>query len=400
MKVPLQHNISSPFPWTRHALVFLVVLALSLLMVRQALAATILTPDPNGKLMIQARRSTTSLILKVIDEKELATLRVAREGRRNSAAQSIDPMGQWRDGGTIYVHYTLPLKKGNNSFIIYPDEQELKIRYRPVRTLLNVDFEAPAAYLFHRNAVVPKVCAKCHTDQLPEDADLNVKRLQKNEDFSPVCFSCHRQLISKSMWLHSPSANVYCMSCHQEGQKNTKITMITGRVDQICFDCHVNKKKFKDQAHVHGPVGTGDCTVCHDPHGDKYKFQLWAENRSGICIGCHTNKKELIKRREGFYAHGILQGGGCKACHDPHASETRFQLIKPINELCSSCHTRLLGVTKGHPVGNHPLKGKPDPRRKGRELSCSSCHNPHGSSYRFLLIGDMLGGHVCSKCHH
>jgi len=400
MESPLQHNSSLPVQGTPQGLIVLVIVLLFHLASQQALAVTILTPDPTGKLMIQARRSTTSLILKVINEQEMAGLRVAREGRRDSEPQIIDPMGQWRDSGSIYVHYTLPLKKGNNIFTIFPDERELKIRYRPVRTLINVDFEDPAAYLFHRQTVVPKVCAICHTEKLPEDADLDLKRLERNEDFSPLCFSCHRQLINRSMWLHSPSANVYCMSCHQEGHEKTTITVISGRVDQICFDCHVNKKKFREQPHVHGPVGTGDCTVCHDPHGDKFKFQLWAEHRSGLCIGCHTDKRDLMKRREGFYSHGILRGGGCKACHDPHASETRFQLIKPINELCSSCHTRLLGVEKGHPVGNHPLKGKPDPRRKGRELSCSSCHNPHGSSFRYLLIGDMLGGHVCSKCHH
>jgi predicted CXXCH cytochrome family protein len=373
---------------------------LFLLAGQHAHAYTILTPDPNAKLKIQSRRSTTSLVLEVSNEQELAGLRVTREGKRNSGPMIIDPLGKWQDQDSTYVHYTLSLKKGANTFIILPDERELKIRYQPIRTLLNVDFEDPAAYLFHRKDVVPEVCSSCHTKTLPKDANLDVKRLRKNTDFSPICFSCHRQLISQSMWLHSPSANVYCKSCHQEGEGKTKITVISGRVDEICFGCHVNKIKLKDRAHVHGPVGTGDCTVCHDPHGDRHKFQLWADSKSALCIGCHQDKKDLVKMRVGFYSHGILQGGGCAACHDPHASETRFQLIKPINELCSSCHTRLIGVEKGHPVGSHPLKEKPDPRRKGRELSCSSCHNPHGSSFRHLLIGDLLGGHVCSKCHH
>ncbi|WP_456473381.1 cytochrome c3 family protein [Desulfolithobacter sp.] len=363
-------------------------------------AYTILTPDPGkGKLMIQARRSTTTLILKVTNQKELAYLRVEHVLNRRGETQVIDALGHWKKNGVDYVHYTLPMKRGTNTYIIYPDERELKIRYRPVRTLLGVDFEDAAAHLFHRNAVVPGECGKCHTEKLPQDANLDIKRLQKNEDFSPVCFSCHRQLISQSMWLHSPSANVYCMSCHRKGKGQTRITMLTGRVDEICFECHVNKQKFRDQKHVHGPVGTGDCTVCHDPHGDRYKFQLWADSMSDLCVGCHADKKDTAKKSIGFYSHGIIQGGGCIACHSPHASANRFQLHKPINDLCTSCHIELQGVEQGHPVGNHPLKGKPDPRRKGRDLSCSSCHNPHGSSYRYMLIGDLLGGHVCSKCH-
>ncbi len=363
-------------------------------------AYTILSPKSDKPLLLQARKNTISLILKVTDKNELSALRVERLTRLGDKEQVIDSQGNYGLNSVFYVHYILPLKKGTNRFRIFPDEGELKIRYRPIRTIVNVNFEGPATFLFHRKAVIPKPCSSCHTKKLPKDANLDVKRLQKNSDYSPACFSCHRRLISRSIWLHSPSANVQCMSCHQQKPGKTMISILEGRVDDVCFGCHVNKRKFKESAHVHGPVGTGDCTVCHDPHGDNYKFQLWADGRSAICIGCHADKRDSLKQQVGFYSHGIIQGGGCVSCHDAHSSPNRFQLYKPINELCTSCHTALQRLETGHPVGNHPLSNKPDPRRKGRELSCTSCHNPHGSNYRYLLIGDLLGGHVCSKCHH
>ncbi|MBU1060426.1 MAG: cytochrome c3 family protein [Proteobacteria bacterium] len=375
-------------------------LFLSLFLTDLCFAYTIVSPVSSKPIIIQARRPLSTMVLKLSSKDELASLRVATAQNRAGEDQVIDPMGLYEKDGLSYIHYSLPLKKGDNTFVINPGEQELKIEYIPVRTLLNINFEDSNAFLFHRTAVIPEECGLCHTEQLPEGHGLDVERLKKNADYSPACFSCHRNLHSKGEWLHGPAANIYCMSCHKKGVDDTKITLLTGRVDDVCFQCHINKIKFRTQEHVHGPVGTGDCTICHDPHGDAYQFQLWAEGTTALCIGCHGNKKNIGKKSIGFYPHGIVLGSGCVACHSPHASGNRFQLYKPINELCISCHINLADVEKGHPVGNHPLKNKIDPRRKDRELACTSCHNPHGSNYRFLLIGDILGGHVCNKCHN
>jgi len=362
-------------------------------------AYSILTPASDARLFIQARRPISNMIIKVSGADELARLRVDEVINKNIDTRSVDTIGQWENNGSTYVHYILHLKKGTNIFIVNPGGKEVNIRYHPLRTLLNVDVDDPKAYLFHRNDVVPADCAQCHNKTVPKDSNLDFKRLEKNTDFAPVCFSCHRKLIRQSLWLHSPSANVFCWSCHRQGEGNTKVPMLSGRVDENCFECHVNRKKFRN-SYVHGPVGTGDCTVCHDPHGGEYEYQLWADAKAGICVGCHLDKKNTQIKTIGFYSHGIIQGGGCIVCHNTHSDDYRFQLYNTINELCVSCHSGLQDVEKGHPVGNHPLRGKADPLRKGRELSCTSCHNPHGSSFRYILIGDLLGGHVCSKCHH
>ncbi|MDW7772487.1 MAG: cytochrome c3 family protein [Desulfobulbaceae bacterium] len=361
-------------------------------------AYTIHTPPASDdRLFIQSRRPFFNMVIEAAPD-ELERLRVEEVLNRDVDTRELSSLGQWVYNGNFHIHYILPLKNGNNSFIVNPGGKEVNIYYRQVRSLLNVDVADPKAYLFHREEVMPAVCTHCHSEKLPDDAGLDVTRLEKNADYSPVCFSCHRRLIRQSKWLHSPSANVFCWSCHQQEEEGSRVPMLSGRVDDNCFTCHVNKHKFMNDF-VHGPVGTGDCTVCHDPHGGQYEFQLWADSKADLCVGCHLDKKNVMKKTIGFYPHGIIQGGGCIVCHNTHADGYRFQLYDTINNLCVSCHTGLQDVEKGHPVGNHPLKGKPDPLRAGRELACSSCHNPHGSYYRYLLIGDLLGGHVCSKCH-
>ncbi len=363
-------------------------------------AYTILTPPTGKKLLVRARRGAAGLVIRAADNGERRSLQVGRLGNRQGAVEPLAPAGSWRKDGSYYVHYRLPLKKGINTFVIKPGGRKIIVRYQPQPTLPPFGSSESGVYLFHRQEVVPVACRGCHDRKLPAGSGLEMKELEKNSNFSPVCFSCHRRLISGSKWLHGPSANLECLTCHRRGEGNKKTAVPTGRVPDLCYRCHVNERQWKTKAYVHGPVSIGDCTVCHDPHGARYKFELWADPKTGLCIACHTDKRQSVRKTRGFHRHGIIVGSGCGACHDPHASDYPFQLYKPINKLCAGCHLRLQGMTSGHPVGGHPLTGKPDPRHKGRELSCASCHRPHGSNYQYLLIGSLLGGNVCTKCHH
>lgn len=378
----------------------LLVVAGFMLAPLSAAAYEVLTPPVKEKSLVNARRAESHLVIKAADKSEAASLSVGRIVNRDGDTSSLKSLGTWEKDGAVYVHYLLALKKGTNRYIINPGEQELAVRYQPLRTLLQLDPDNPKAYLFHRNDVVPASCSGCHTEKLPENSGLNVQQLSKNADFSPVCYSCHKKMTSGDKWLHGPAASVACMTCHRRGEGNRKISTLVGRVDEACFSCHINKRKWTKNSYVHGPAATGDCTVCHDPHGAEFPYMLWADPKMDICIACHTDKQNIKKKKKGFVEHGIIEGNGCSACHSPHASDYRFQLAGSINDVCVSCHISMKGVEDGHPVGNHPLSDADDPRRKGRELSCSSCHNPHGANYQYLLIGSLLGGHVCSKCHN
>ena len=350
-------------------------------------APEIIVPPPSAT--VYARQPTTHLVVRQQKNESIRRTRVRKDDLL------FAPQGIWQSKkGEYYLHFRLPLTPGKNSFELVPAGKDINVKYRPLRSLLNVNFDGKNVFLFHRDNLLPESCKECHKDKPAK----NSKPIDSQAQ--PLCFSCHKNIIENN-WKHSPAATLQCRSCHQETSDPNKIAIPVGKVETSCFQCHVSKKSWLKMGHIHGPVGTGDCTVCHNPHADQNPSQLWAEGKDVICVACHTDKKDLLAEDSStYYIHGIIKGGGCIACHSPHATEHRFQLYKPINELCVGCHTSFKDVVKGHPVGGHPVQGVKDPRRPERAFACTSCHNPHGSDYKFLLIGDILGGQVCSQCHY
>lgn len=350
-------------------------------------ASEILFPPVSST--IYARQPSTHLIVRQQKNENISLSRIRKD------ELLFAPQGVWQSKtGDYYLHFRLPLTPGKNYLELIPSGQEVKVRYKPLRSLINVNLQAKGVFLFHRNELLPADCMECHKEEMrPESGRIDSLA-------QPLCLGCHKNIIAAN-WKHSPAVTLQCRTCHQEGADPSKITIPVGKVESSCFQCHVNKAAWLKMAHIHGPVGTGDCTVCHNPHADQNPAQLWAEGKSQICVACHTDKKDLLAEESSvYYIHGIIKGGGCVSCHSPHATEHRFQLYKPINELCVGCHTSFKDVVKGHPVGGHPVQGVKDPRRPERTFACTSCHNPHGSDYKFLLIGDILGGQVCSQCHY
>jgi len=350
----------------------------------------LLTPAADS--IIYSRNRNINVVVAVSDKADIGRVGLS-DSRRGSM---FNPLGRWEKNGLTYVHFRVPLRRGRNVLSLAPVSREIRIRYFPVSSLLNVDYSRPDIFLFHRAEEVPAECGGCHTDKLPDSA--KVGRVIYGR-YSPNCYSCHPKTAAAGEWRHFPAANLLCKSCHEKpGEK--KITVPDGKVEEICFRCHINDRKWRKDSHIHGPVGTGDCTICHDPHNGNFRGQLWADGNGELCVACHADMKRFIQPgQKRFYVHGILQARGCNICHSPHASNHRFQLTDEINDLCVSCHTGLADLKRGHPVANHPLKDRPDPRRSGRKMSCTSCHDPHGSKFKYLLIADVRGGRICVECH-
>jgi predicted CXXCH cytochrome family protein len=103
--------------------------------------------------------------------------------------------------------------------------------------------------------------------------------------------------------------------------------------------------------------------------------------------------------------HAALAGGTCGDCHHPHASDNLFQLVKPIDDLCISCHSEAnigngVHIARGFKASGHPVKEKKDPRRTGREFACSSCHDPHSSDWAKLYRYKAQSAfELCQYCH-
>ncbi|GAB7027091.1 cytochrome c3 family protein [Geotalea toluenoxydans] len=198
--------------------------------------------------------------------------------------------------------------------------------------------------------------------------------------------------------MHVPELEKYCSPCHDMNPTTAQLDTNMDKKNP-CYGCH---KKMGNTNFVHGPAGTFSCAYCHNLKGiPKYAVML---RDAALCNECHADKASEFKKKK--FLHGPIEAGMCEICHDPHGSNFTSQLRLPINELCLSCHesvgkeTHVVRLTDG---AGHPLKDKPDPSKpgSGRDLSCISCHNPHGGEARFFFqnnVEDRM--QLCQVCHN
>ncbi|MEW5746836.1 MAG: cytochrome c3 family protein [Nitrospirota bacterium] len=149
----------------------------------------------------------------------------------------------------------------------------------------------------------------------------------------------------------------------------------------VTGQCHskMGKDKF-----VHGPVAVGDCGSCHRGEGEKHRASP-AKNRFGpiVKVGelCYQCH-ERVDTKKGV--HKPVKDGSCTKCHDPHQSPYKFQLRGEGSNLCFMCHDKKLASRK-FVHGPVAVGG------------CSMCHNPHQTDFPKMLAA--AGNDVCLLCH-
>jgi predicted CXXCH cytochrome family protein len=234
-------------------------------------------------------------------------------------------------------------------------------------------------------------CPTCHS--AIDAADIPHKITNKiakglSSDQPDLCYDCHDKSMFSKKEVH-PALGMGCTSCHNpHSSKNSKL--LISEPPDLCYNCH-DKTKF-DGKTVHPPVMGGMCTGCHSPHSSD-TGKLLLSKPPALCFNCH-DKTTFEKRKQ----HMPVASGLCLTCHSPHVSANLALLVKPMFDLCISCHktqasgTHVLAGLRG----SHPIKqGTPDPSRQGRDMGCSSCHNPHGSDFDKLFYQQG----ICKKCH-
>lgn len=202
--------------------------------------------------------------------------------------------------------------------------------------------------------------------------------------------------------------------------------------ERMCFSCHdgfVLDSRFmwQDKTHSH-PVGVTPskdiniptskgktifplnhdgkiyCGSCHTAHGVDWKtedspiFMRVKNIGSSLCIACHLEKstgpkegnhpifKKLMQIPDELLDAGskFTQDGDvtCESCHTPHGGKQQGLLVKPIkkSELCQSCH-----IDKRELIGSKHDMTVMAPDEKnihgddvGEKGACSACHSPHG----------------------
>ncbi len=391
MMIPLVWTISRTiqrFSFLTMALPLCVFVLDVALLRQEALAKDVefLFPQPGA--LIQGGNPETHLIVRYPGAVGHATTVVMKSDKYIKPVVSEEG-----EKGSI-LHFRLPLENGKNSFTLIPSNQVLELTFEQIRADLPLKTKDSGITEFHVDDTLPKSCQECHDLEISDDVNL----LATTQNTS--CVSCHVNLFVNNPWRHTTTHNQQCLKCHIQSSQPLDIGFPSGKSREVCFLCHTSKRAWLSKKTVHGVIELGGCTLCHDPHADKYRYQLWQEGTIHLCLACHGNMQNLVSQRDRLpYVHNIIFGQGCTGCHDPHATDNPFMLIKPINELCLGCHQRANQFAFNHPLPRHPVSASQEHRRHDRELTCSSCHDPHGSSEPYMLIETVRDGRICRKCH-
>jgi predicted CXXCH cytochrome family protein len=230
---------------------------------------------------------------------------------------------------------------------------------------------------------------------LPAAAKTHPVPLDKNVD-SAKCLECHEDK-SKGKAVHSAIATG-CLSCHEVrvNKDVTRIKLTTTVPYKLCLTCHADKDAAQIKGTIHKPA-VRDCLTCHDPHTSDNKFQLLkpmsGDKKDNLCLSCHNQGVDVPEKGS---RHAALDMG-CDTCHVTHKTgaeltlDNRFHLTKAVPALCLDCHdVKDAGLQKAHQ--NQPFG----------TANCLTCHDTHQSTAPKLMAKFLhapFAEKSCDTCH-
>lgn len=278
-------------------------------------------------------------------------------------------------------------------------------------------------------------CEGCHGPgsahvQGDKTAIGNLSKMAPAESRS-VCLKCHGidsqsvapkewQKLDLSSWRRSGhgKGEVSCLSCHAEHASKTK-PLLKKEADELCVDCHTVAKPNEGEK-IHVPYEKGQCTLCHDPHGSKFSASL-KPNMQEVCLSCHDVKDVQDKHSKyGFpmekadctrchqghrwdekskgvkkNLHKPFADGKCNLCHGQTTTDDPFPLVKPVKDLCTTCHSMKSLLSAAGDTDRDKKNGSIHPPVKSG--LCTNCHEPHASNYDHLFKASYE--QTCLPCH-
>jgi DmsE family decaheme c-type cytochrome len=222
---------------------------------------------------------------------------------------------------------------------------------------------------------------------------------------SQVCAGCHAGVIAAfgetlmGKIGKVKQGTMECENCHGPGSAHVKAgggrgvggiisfrpndqSQTAEENNAVCLRCHDKGDRTLWQGSTHEERGL-TCTNCHTVMKNvSRKSQLKTVAQMDTCFQCHKNKRAEIWRT----SHMPVREGKmtCTSCHNPHGSFSESLLKEAtVNDTCYKCHAE----KRGPFLWEHP------PVRE----SCLNCHDPHGSNNDFLL--KISRPRLCQQCH-
>ncbi len=214
-----------------------------------------------------------------------------------------------------------------------------------------------------------------------------------------TCLTCHDTQSYKGTAhalkfnARTPAATHGCESCHGPGKEHvdgggdkSKIlnpaNLQPEAASAMCTTCHDRGTHALWDGSQHEQRNLS-CVTCHSVHHPVGPKQIKAENEMKLCATCHKN---ITNRQQRFNHMPVREGKmSCSSCHNVHGS-SNARLLRAgttIDESCTTCHTEKRGpyLWEHAPVAD----------------SCATCHNPHGSNNDRMLVAKLP--YLCQRCH-
>lgn len=204
------------------------------------------------------------------------------------------------------------------------------------------------------------------------------------------CLVCHTELIPSfaKPAVHNPFATRSCRSCHTpHGLITQTLTTKGGRTTWRGFDTALEwlplRALFVSYEGVAGMIARDKATGSVSARSqDKGGTSELVAPLSELCWTCHAG---LGPKTSMPAQHPPFDEDRCTTCHDPHASDFRTLLIADERDLCVMCH----------PVAEELARVQKHPPFEQRY--CTQCHDPHASEYTGILVDNQRD--LCFGCH-
>ena len=178
-----------------------------------------------------------------------------------------------------------------------------------------------------------------------------------------------------------------CTACHDEGDSPGVLRMgqtkhgtrADGRTP-TCINCHGDSDRHIKSVRAGGNTAVVPPDVVFGP-----KTKSTPAARNEACLNCHQqDAKRVFWSGSQHQARDVV----CTSCHQMHTAHDRVRDKRTQPEVCFSCHKEQRALS--NKPSHHPIpEGK---------MTCSNCHNPHGTAGIKLLVKDSVNS-TCYTCH-
>ena len=221
---------------------------------------------------------------------------------------------------------------------------------------------------------------------------------------SAACVKCHDEedMADSSRHAHSAVADPRaptCVTCHGPSPTHAnkppelkdrpapdrvfgkKSKTPVADLNGACLTCHQKDSKRALWGGSQHETANLQCSACHQNHTNKDKT-LARATQTDLCLTCHKEQRTQLARPS---HHPVPEGKmTCSDCHNVHGSAgPKLAKRDSTNDTCYTCHAE----KRGPFVHNH------EPVTQ----DCATCHNPHGSTVTAMLKA--RAPMLCQQCH-